>query len=413
MSQDDAVRAQYEGYPYPARDPRDEAKRLVTGSPSHLAEINHYLFAGARHFGPGAPPFRALVAGGGTGDGAIMLAQQLSEAGGAGEVVHLDLSQASSDIAKARAKARKLGNIRFVLGSLLDLGGLDLGTFDYIDCCGVLHHLDDPPAGLRALVSVLTDDGGMGLMVYGTLGRTGVYPVQDALKMLVGEEGDDERLATARALLADLPETNWLKRNPLLADHLHGDDAGLYDLLLHARDRAYTVPETFELADAAGLSLTAFVEPIRYDPATYLRDEALLERARALPWPARCALAEVLAGSIKRQVFYVVKGSPEERVAKPDAATMIPLLREGDATEMAQGLAATRRLNADLEGLAVSRSVDRLAPAILSRVNGKKSLAEIHAAMTGTTSWDEFKTAFDALYALLNGINVMLLRRGG
>ena len=33
--------AQYEAYPYPKRDPRDEAKRLVIGSPSHLREVDH------------------------------------------------------------------------------------------------------------------------------------------------------------------------------------------------------------------------------------------------------------------------------------------------------------------------------------------------------------------------------------
>ena len=41
----EAVRAQYEAYPYPARDPRDESKRLLTGSPSHLDELNHALLA--------------------------------------------------------------------------------------------------------------------------------------------------------------------------------------------------------------------------------------------------------------------------------------------------------------------------------------------------------------------------------
>jgi hypothetical protein len=49
---DDPVLAQYEAYPYPARDPRDEAERLITGSPSHLAEVNHYLFAGRREVTP-------------------------------------------------------------------------------------------------------------------------------------------------------------------------------------------------------------------------------------------------------------------------------------------------------------------------------------------------------------------------
>ncbi|MFM8989914.1 MAG: methyltransferase, partial [Alphaproteobacteria bacterium] len=71
MSAPDPVRAQYEAYPYPPRDPRDEAKRLVEGSPSHLAEVVHHVLGGA--FDP-ARPFRALVAGGGTGDAAIMLA---------------------------------------------------------------------------------------------------------------------------------------------------------------------------------------------------------------------------------------------------------------------------------------------------------------------------------------------------
>jgi hypothetical protein len=73
---DERVRAQYEAYPYPHRDPRDEAKRLITGSPSHPLEIDHYLFRGRRDW---SRPFRALVAGGGTGDGTIMLAQGLAD----------------------------------------------------------------------------------------------------------------------------------------------------------------------------------------------------------------------------------------------------------------------------------------------------------------------------------------------
>ena len=71
---DKAVRAQYEAYPYPARDPADEAHRLITGSPSHILEIEHFVLRGGR-----AGDLRALVAGGGTGDGAIMLAQQLAD----------------------------------------------------------------------------------------------------------------------------------------------------------------------------------------------------------------------------------------------------------------------------------------------------------------------------------------------
>ena len=169
----DNVRAQYEALPYPPRDPRDEAIRLVTGTPSHVLEINHYLFSGRLNF---MRPFRALVAGGGTGDACIMLAQQLVDRRCPGEVVYLDLSAASRQICEARAKARGLRNIQFLTGSLLDLPSMPIGEFDYIDCTGVLHHLPDPAAGMRALASVLQSDGGMGVMLYGEYGRAASIP---------------------------------------------------------------------------------------------------------------------------------------------------------------------------------------------------------------------------------------------
>ena len=56
--------------------------------------------------------------------------------------------------------------------------------FDLIVCTGVLHHLADPDAGLRALRSVLKPDGAMYLMVYAPYGRTGVYMLQDYCRRL-------------------------------------------------------------------------------------------------------------------------------------------------------------------------------------------------------------------------------------
>ncbi|MEX0583613.1 MAG: hypothetical protein WD185_08095, partial [Sneathiella sp.] len=120
------------------------------------------------------------------------------------------------------------------------------------DCCGVLHHLEEPEAGLAALAECLTDDGGMGLMLYATLGRTGVYPVQNALKSLTAGDTVAEQIKLAKSLLKDLPPSNWLNKNAVVGDHKLGEDAALYDLLLHPRDRSYLVPELLELLATTG-----------------------------------------------------------------------------------------------------------------------------------------------------------------
>src|SRR5271165_2043351 len=89
--------SQYEAYPYPPRDSREEAKRLVVASPGHMREVDHWIF-GARR--PASQPLRALIAGGGTGDATILLAQQLVTAGRPGQVTWLDRSAASRRIAE-------------------------------------------------------------------------------------------------------------------------------------------------------------------------------------------------------------------------------------------------------------------------------------------------------------------------
>ncbi|MEE8245779.1 MAG: class I SAM-dependent methyltransferase [Alphaproteobacteria bacterium] len=418
---DDRVRAQYEAYPYPERDPADEAKRLIVGSPGHLLEINHYVFGGRLDV---SRPLRALIAGGGTGDATIMLAQQLAWRGSPAEIVYLDVSGASLEVARARAAARNLANVRFLRGSLFDLPGLGLGRFDYIDCCGVLHCLPDPPAGLGALAAALAEGGGVGVMLYGKLGRTGVYHMQAMLRLIAGDDDDRTRLGLARRLYDDLPETSWLKRNPYVSDHLEGGDAGLYDIFLHRRDRAYTVPEIAAMVAGAGLEITGFVAPALYDPASYLADPEIKERALALPWIERCAFAELLSGALKSHVFYAVKsGHRKAAVAGPDNPEAVPVLLETDGRAAARGLQKGGRIKAEIEGVELSYEVPRLSAEILARIDGRRSLGQIHELLArahkarahkarahkGALDWLVFKAAFDRLYAALNGINVMLI----
>ena len=72
------TKALYEGLPFPQRAVEDESFRLITPPPDHLGRLNHYCFAGRNNF---SSDFRALVAGGGTGDAVVYLAEQLSKRG--------------------------------------------------------------------------------------------------------------------------------------------------------------------------------------------------------------------------------------------------------------------------------------------------------------------------------------------
>ncbi len=398
------VKAQYEDLPYPERNPADEKNRLLLGSPSGLPEIEHYLYGGRLDR---SKPFRVLVAGGGAGDALIMLAQQLADAGVAAELHYIDLSTASRAVAEARAKVRGLDGITFHTGSLLEIEAL--GLFDYVDCTGVLHHLPAPQEGFRSLARALAPQGGLGLMVYGALGRTGVYDMQAMLRAITGAEDDSgAKVTVARRLLDASPPTNRLLRNPYLTDHKEGGDAGLYDLLLHSTDRAYRVPELAAEIDQAGLRLVSFVEPARYDPGFYIRDKELLTRLSALDPIERAGFAELLAGNMSKHIAYCVRADNAD-AGPPEGPTAgaVPVLNlSPDFKGVASGL---KELPITLDGLTVKNPLPPLGIEILKRCDGRRSLDAIRREIGGL-DWFRFKPQFDMLYKPLSGLNKLLLR---
>jgi SAM-dependent methyltransferase len=405
---DQHLAGQYEAYPYPKRDPRDEAKRLVVGSPSHIREIDHWVFGATRS---AATPLNALFAGGGTGDGTIMLAQQMTSLGRAGSVTWLDRSAAALAIARGRAQARGLTNIQWQQRSLLELPASGLGPFDYIDCCGVLHHLPDPAQALRALLSVLAPGGGMGLMVYAPHGRTGVYMMQDVLRRLAPpEQPPQQRLDIARRVMKHLPETQWLRHNRNFDDHINGGDAGLYDLLLNPRDRAFTVPEFNALLGDAGLRVACWVEPVRYDPAPMLPDPKLRARLEALDLTERAALAEALAGNMAVHIVYCVRADEPAGKADPFAQTSVPACREIDGEALKRGIRPDGTLIVNFDGRRVPVPLPPLAAAILPLIDGQRSIGDIGDILAARgTKADAFTKAWTQAFTALERINRVLL----
>ncbi|MGG7568504.1 class I SAM-dependent methyltransferase [Rhodovulum sp. DZ06] len=399
----DPVRRHYETYPYPERDPADEAKRLIEGSPSDPREIDHFLFRGRRDW---SKPFRALVAGGGTGDGLIQLAARLAAAKVPADITYVDMSEASRAVAEARAAARGL-TIRFETGDLVARApelAAEGGPFDYIDCCGVLHHLPEPQAGFDALSAALSDEGGMGLMVYAPYGRTGVYPLQEAFQSLLADDAPEQKVARAKATLKSLPQTNWFLRNEHLSDHEQGD-AGLYDLLLHDRDRPYTIEELCASLGAAGLGLVSVLEPVRYDPLQYLPDDPVLaERVKAMAPAARLGLGERLAGNIRTHVVYAARTARAGKAMAPLSPEARPRLRGVAPRALAVEAQKKGRLRIAFSGHRHALPLDKSLAPILARLDGRPLGA---IAREGGMDWLLFAQKFGPAWRALTSANLL------
>ena len=305
------VKQQYEELPYPPRNPADEKQRLLRTAGDDLAELNHYCFKGRQNF---QDHFRCLVAGGGTGDAAIFLAEQLRDSNA--EIVYLDMSEASRQIAQQRAQIRGLNNIQWITASLLDIPKLELGAFDYINCSGVLHHLPEPKEGLQSLASVLRDDGALFLMLYARYGRRGVYDMQEIFRALLPDTLPvQDKIDEARALLNQLPPTNYFQRNRNQWESEIGaggyGDAGLYDLLLHSQDRAYDVDAIYDFLQAAGLQLVDFTGPQKrsYHLKNLLSNPSTLRLCENLSLHQKFSVAEKLSGNITKHSFYAARNA--------------------------------------------------------------------------------------------------------
>lgn len=414
---EDRVLEQYEQYPYPKRDPEEEGFRLVVREAEYLARINHHLFGGREGF---QGPFRILIAGGGTGDDAIFLAEQLR--GRPAEIVYVDPSQPSLAIARSRAVRRGLDNIAFHQGRIQDLEPGRWGLFDYICCIGVLHHLPDPPAGLKQLASVLSERGGMGFLLYATHGRRGLYQVQRLMRLVNGTGMKlDRQVENAMSAIAGLVPTHPFFRSGKQEDVLElyrRDPIELVDAVLHAQDTSYTVPELYTLVDSAGLKLVDFthwspytgVYRMHYQPSAYTADPKLRAQMAALPRRVQQEIGELMHGGIDLHAFYVSRREDAAaRIRDPD---MVPFLMLGPAQIALSDQALTLTDN-------LSRTVSVNLPpggrALIAAIDGSRTVPGIveeagHTLGAASPGPMVLRAMLEELYEILLGYGLMLLR---
>lgn len=300
----DPVALQYERWPYPG--PVQDLSAAPFDSP-HMrfkdVERLYWLYWPDRER---RDDLDILVAGCGT-----VAAAALAYLYPRSRVVGIDVSAASLENEQRLRERHGLSNLALHHCRVEDAASLGL-TFDYINCQGVLHHLADPVAGLRALGRVLRTDGVISIMVYGRYGRAPVYMFQEFFRMLgLGQQSDDVRMV--KEALSFLGPRHVLRRYLELATDLHNDE-GLVDTFLHARDRPFSVSECLRLVEDAGLVFGGWEENILYHPdAQMATGSALRARIEALPPRQMWQAMELFRGNIGGHWFFACR--PERPAA--------------------------------------------------------------------------------------------------
>jgi SAM-dependent methyltransferase len=287
----------YTSHPYPPPlENLDRAREMWQDENVGRAEY-HLLWPWKKY----RPDFEVLIAGCGTWQAAKFA---LCHPGA--RVVAIDISPTSLEHTERLKQKYDLTNLETRQLQIENVGSLDQ-HFDLIVSTGVLHHLAEPDAGLRALRSVLNSDGAMYLMLYAPYGRTGVHMLQEYCRKL-GVGTSQQEINDMTAVLKVLPQ-----HHPLLS-MLRGSreslDAGaLIDALLNPRDRTYSVPQLFDFVERNDLTFARWYWQAAYSPhCGLIATTPHANRLAALPEREQYLAMELWRGLMSNHDF-VVHGS--------------------------------------------------------------------------------------------------------
>jgi 2-polyprenyl-3-methyl-5-hydroxy-6-metoxy-1,4-benzoquinol methylase len=238
-----AVRSQYEENPYP---------RWVTVQRPRPESIDSLLnrLLPRRPLRACPRPVQVLIAGCGTGMIPIHCARAYPDT----EILAVDLSLASLAYAARMSEQLGVSRITYRQADILEMGGL-AKRFSVIDCCGVLHHLADPMAGWRVLVSLLESDGLMKLALYSEKARHAIRTAREYARPSNLARSAEE-IRRCRRLIMDAPAGHPVREILTYGDFYTLD--GCRDMLMPVHECQFTLPRIQECLDQLGLRFLGF-----------------------------------------------------------------------------------------------------------------------------------------------------------
>ena len=240
------VRDQYEQNPYPrwVKIPiREQALRFNESLRRMLP------FAPFTPLPDDSAP-EVLIAGCGTGSHSIFTAQRFRGV----RVLALDLSLSSISYAKRKTQELGVTNIEYAQADILKLGDITR-TFDIVESVGVLHHLADPFAGWRTLLTRLRPGGFMHLGFYSELARRDLVKAREFIAL----HGYTSAIDDIRRFRQDLAAQNPSDEQQLLTDSPDFySTSDCRDLLFHVQEHCLTLGQIESFLAELGLHFIGF-----------------------------------------------------------------------------------------------------------------------------------------------------------
>ena len=308
-----------------------------------------------------------LIAGCGTNQAAVF-AYTNPEA----RVVAIDVSQPSLDHHAYLKHRYGMKNLELHRLPIEDVPSLDR-DFDLIVSTGVLHHMAEPKAGMKAVAACLRPDGVAAIMLYARYGRIGVEMMQGVFREL-GLRQDEPSVLMVKDALATLAADHPIRSYLAVAPDLQFD-AGLVDTFLHGRDRSYTVDDCLDLVASAGLVFQdLFLKSAYYPPVD--STNAFHTSVAALPERQQWSIMERI--NIRNACHFFTAC----RADRPRAAYAIDF-----ASPASLDYVPMLRYRCELSGSQILRpdwtmTLDPVQTALLQQMDGRRTIREIVVAAT-------------------------------
>ncbi|TCS42406.1 tetratricopeptide repeat protein [Reinekea marinisedimentorum] len=241
-----AVKEQYEENPYP------RWLHLGYNTPTNYGRALEQELVNFR-----APDFfnmgtiKILIAGCGTGQHALRVAKYFRNV----EVTAIDITKRSLIYAKRKADEYNIQNIKFLNLDILHLDALD-EQFHVIECSGVLHHMQNPAAGLAHLKSKLLPKGLIKLGLYSEQARSSIQSIRQLINAYAVPTTRQSIRSMRQAIINNkLP----LDNKGILESQDFYSSSGCRDLLFHAQELLFTPQGLSELIREQEMDFLGFV----------------------------------------------------------------------------------------------------------------------------------------------------------